>query len=110
MNYNFTKKKSMAYADLCRYLTNEGFLCGRNRNGFVAVDKHGVVFECSPWRTYGSVRHKTSPVEMVKRVGCVGIPIASWLTTTMDSLRKWSVDPLAVVESEYPKRRKAAIK
>ena len=98
MNYKMTKEKLEQYRSLMKYLKSEGFTVGRTRTGFIAVDAQGVVFECSPWRTYGSVRHLLHSEDFVERVDTKGIALASWFTTYMDYLRKWRVDPEGVVE------------
>ena len=101
MNYKVTKEKAEQYRSLMRYLKSEGFTVGRTRTGFIAVDAQGVVFECSPWRTYGSVKHLLQAEDCVERIDTKGIPLASWFTATIDHLRKWRTDPEAIVENKF---------
>jgi len=105
MNYKPTKKKEELYAGLMMYLRSEGFLCARTRAGFMGVDKFGVVFCCTPFRTFGTVQHYAHG--RVERVRCDGLPLPSWFTRHIDGLRAWAKTPAAKVSDEYPKKRKA---
>jgi len=104
MNYKPTKKKEELYAALMLYLRGEGFLCARTRAGFIAVDKSGVVFCCTPFRTFGTVQHAANG--RIERVHCAGLPLASWLTRHIDGLRAWRTNPASKVSETYPKKRK----
>ena len=104
MNYKPTKKTDELYAALMLYLRGEGFICARTRAGFIAVDKSGVVFCCTPFRTYGTVQHAAHG--RIERVHCAGVPLASWFTRHIDGLRAWRTNPAAKVSDDYPLKRK----